>query len=255
MKKKILLHLVIIILSSSIYSQNLLNEYWNISEIIGQDTINTGEFTLQRKDKTDQYYSRYGMKIIFNKDNSLACNYSAPCGNDCFPSSIGTYKMIDQKHINLFVKEFQQFGDCESKNIKLDLNLGNYYISKQSDKTIKLIKSNGDLSQDKLNEKYSGLIDNYIEEIGNGSSSLLNFKTRLRDNDQRIKEYIKMKMEIENYKILYTKKQDGIFLVSLIKNENIKDDYFYIINAFHNNYEYQVGYYKLKRKKRTNNED
>jgi len=249
MKKQILLQLVSIIFSSSIYSQNLLNEYWNISEIVGKDTINTEEFTLQKNDKTDKYYSIYGMKIIFKKDNSFACYYSAKCGNDCFRSSIGMFKMIDKNHVNLFVKEFQQSGDCESNNIKLDLSLGNYYISKQSNKIIKLIKSNGDLSQDKLNEKYSSLIDNYIEEIGNGSSSLLNFKTKLRDNDQRIKEYIKVKMKIENYKILYTKKQNDTFLINLIKKDNIEDDYFYIINAFHNNYEYQVGYYKLKKKK------
>ncbi|MBJ2123193.1 hypothetical protein [Flavobacterium sp. IB48] len=248
MKKQALLQVLIIIFSSNIYSQNLLNEHWNISEIIGQDTTNTGEFTLHWNDKTDKYYSIYGMKIIFKKDNSFVCSYSAKCGNDCFPSSIGMFKMIDRKHISLFVKEFQQSGDCDSKNIKLNLSLGNYYISKKSDKIIKLIKSNGDLSQDKLNEKYSSLIDSYIEEIGNGSSNLLNFKTKLRDNDQRIKEFIKMKMKIENYKILYTKKQNDSFLISLIKRENIEDEYFYIINAFQNNYEYQVGYYEFEKK-------
>lgn len=245
---KYLLTIMITVFFSNIYSQNLISRYWNISEIIGGDIENTQEYILREKDNTDSIPS-YGMNIIFKKDNSFNCQYLARCSNDCFPSSEGIFTIIDEEHVNLFVEKYLQWGDCESRNLRLHLNLGNYYISKQSDKIVKLIKSNGDLSQDKLNEKYSSLIDTYVEEIGNGSSSLLNFKTKLLDNDQRIEEYIKMNMKIENYKLLYTKKQNGTFLISLIKNEDIKDDYFYIINAFQNNYEYQIGYYKLVRKK------
>jgi hypothetical protein len=244
---KYLFALLITMFSYSIYSQNIIGEYWRISEIIGQDTKHTQEYTLSKIDENDNYMM-YGTKIIFEKGDSFKCNYSAKCGNDCFPFSVGTYNIIDDKHIALSVNTFSQTGDCEHKKIALNLKLGMYYIFQKSDKTVKLIKSDGNIFQDHLNEKYSLMIDNYIEEIQNGSSGLLNFKTKLTDNFQRVNAYIKNKTKIKNYKILYTKKQDGTFLINLIKNEDLENDYFYIINAFADNFEYKVGYYKLKKK-------
>ncbi|MET3020971.1 hypothetical protein [Flavobacterium hydatis] len=245
---KYILTLLITLLSYNMHSQNIFGEKWNISEIIGQDTKYTQEYTLSKIDQSDNNYVMQGTKISFDKDNTFNCLYSARCGNDCFPSSVGTYKIIDNKHINLFVKEFRQTGFCEHKKIALNLNLGQYYISQKSDTIIKLIKSDGNIFQDNLNEKYSLMIDDYIKEIKHRTADLLNFKTNLTDDSLIVNAYIKNKTKIKNYKILYSKKQNAIFLVNLIKNEDVKNDYFYIIHTFEKNYEYQVGYYKLKKK-------
>lgn len=245
---KYILTLLITLLSYNMHSQNIFGGKWNISEIIGQDTKYTQEYTLSKIDQSDKNYVMHGTKISFDKDNTFNCTYSARCGNDCFPSSVGTYKIIDNKHIDLFVKEFSQTGFCEHKKIALNLNLGQYYISQKSDTIIKLIKSDGNIFQDNLNEKYSLMIDNYIEEIKYRTADLLDFKTNQKDNYLRVNAYIKNKTKIKNYKILYTQKLDGTFLINLVQNEDAENDYFYIINAFVDNFEYNVGYYKLKKK-------
>lgn len=126
----------------SFYAQKVFGEYWYINKIIGNDMQNTQEFTLNKIELTSKDDFIYGNKIIFNNDNTFNSNYSAPCGNDCFPSSTGTFKIIDKKHIKIFVKEFIQVGDCENKKIELNIDLGTYYISKESNEIIKLIKSN-----------------------------------------------------------------------------------------------------------------
>ncbi|WP_131474491.1 hypothetical protein [Flavobacterium sp. KMS] len=244
---KYILTLLITLLSYNMHSQNIIGEYWRISEIIGQDTNYTQEFVLQKMDKDDKPYSMYGNRIFFDKNNTFKCSYSATCGNDCFPSSVGTYKLIDNKHIEIDINEFSQTGDCEQKKIALNLKL-RYYISQKTDKIIKLIKSDGNIFQDNLNEKYSLMVDNYREEVKNGSFDLLNFKTNQKDNFLRVNAYIKNKTKIKNYKILYTQKLDGTFLINLVQNEDAENDYFYIINAFVDNFEYNVGYYKLKKK-------
>ncbi|MBS7229581.1 hypothetical protein KHA90_00970 [Flavobacterium psychroterrae] len=242
--KKITLYVLIVFFSHNSYSQNIFEEYWHISEVIGQDTENTKEYILYKIDKNDKY-SLYGTKIIFNSNNSFICNYSAKCGNDCFPSSVGTYKIIDNKHINLFVKQFKQSGDCESKKSISNLEMGKYFLSQKSDKIIKLIKSDGNSFQDSLNEKYSNMIDKYIEDVKYGSSNLLNFKTELKGNLGRVNLYIKNRTRIKNFRIVYSKKQDDTFIINLVKNEDEKNDYFFIINGFRNEFECQVGYYKF----------
>lgn len=248
MKKSVILYCPIIVLfSCSVYSQDLIGKYWSVSEIIGKDTINTGEYTLIKKDTTKRNYSVGGWNMVF-KEDKFSSFYTAECGNDCFPRSIGTFKMIDNDHINLFVEEFEQSGQCEYKKMQLNLDLGNYYISKQSDSIIKLIKSDGNALQDKLNEKYSFVIDEYVKEVGYGSSGLLTFKTKLIENNERVSDFIKTKMNLKNYKILYSKKHPYSFcIINLIKNEDLEDDYFFIINDAGSSYQYQVGYYKLKK--------
>lgn len=244
-KMKSILYIMIVFFFHNSYSQNIFGEYWRVNEIIGQDNENTQEYILHKIDKNNKY-SLYGTKIIFNPDNSFTCDYSAKCGNDCFPSSFGTYKIIDNKHINLFVKVFEQSGDCDSKKNRLNLDMGKYFISQKSDKVVKLIKSDGNRFHDSLNEKYSTMIDKYIKEVENRSSGILNFKTEIKGNLGRVNLYIKNRTRIKNFRILYTKKQDDTFIVNLIKNEDKKNDYFFIINDFRNNYECQIGYYKFK---------
>lgn len=228
------------------FAQAILNNYWQTTEIIGQELENVQEFELRRIDTTANKYWMYGNLLKFGKDKTFSSHYSAPCGNDCFPSSLGTYKMLDKEHISIFVKEFNQTGDCEHKQVKLNRDLGSYFITNQSKNTIKLIKSNGDKKQDKLNEKYSSKIDDYFAEIKNGSSNVLDFETDLVDNKQRVVAYLKAKTKIKNYKIVYSKKEGNQFIINLVQNMDAVDDYFYIVNGFRNNFQYKVGYYKLK---------
>lgn len=130
----------ILFLTQFIYAQDIVGKHWYINAIIGGDMQNTQAFTLSKVVLNTKNQFLYGNSIIFNDNNTFSCSYSAPCGNDCFPSSTGTFKMIDDKHIQLFVIEYDQQGDCESKHIELNKDLGIYYILNESDEIIKLVK-------------------------------------------------------------------------------------------------------------------
>ena len=228
--------------------QNRLDKYqlrtklWHISEIIGYDIENNHEFILSKIDTADRY-SMYGVSIKFNVNNTYEDTYSAPCGNDCFPSSKGNYILKDENHILVKAKEFHQSGDCETKSILYDLYYVTYYIFQTSDGNLRLIKSNGKPEEDKQNQYYSTLFDKYYEELRN---TQLDLKTRSKTNEKRVEEYIENRTNLKNYKILYTRKENDLFLINLVKNLEAENDYYFIINGFRNNYDYQVGAYHFK---------
>ena len=224
---------------------NLRNKVFKISEIIGQDTVNDQEYVLYKIDTTDKYFT-YGTSIKFNAENTFNNFYSAKCGNDCFPSSTGKYFFTDENHIFIQVNKFQQDGDCETKNIVFSSGFVGYFIKPINNDRFKLIKSNGNLNDDRLNEKYSTLIDKYAEEVKNGSSALLDYKTKATNNISRVNDFIRNRTTIKDFKILYSKKVDDVSLVTLVENLDAPGEYFFIVNGFRNNYEFQVGYYKLK---------
>lgn len=220
----------------------LRTKFWYISGIIGSDVENNQEFILYKIDTADKH-SMYGMSIKFNTNNTYEDSYHAKCGNDCFPSSKGNYILKDENHISIKTKEFHQSGDCETKSISYDLNYVTYYIFQTSDGNLRLIKSKGKTEEDIQNQYYSLLFDKYYEELRN---TQLDFKTTSKSNEDRVEDYIENRTNLKNYKILYTRKENDLFLINLVKNMDAKNDYYLVINGFRNNYEYQVGAYPLK---------
>lgn len=220
----------------------LRTNLWHISGIIGSDVENNQEFILSKIDTADKH-SMYGMSIKFNTNNTYEDSYHAKCGNDCFPSSKGNYILKDENHISIKTKEFHQSGDCETKSISYDLDYVTYYIFQTSDGNLRLIKSNGKTEEDIKNQYYSLLFDKYYEELRN---TQLDFKTTSKSNEDRVEDYIENRTNLKNYKILYTRKENDLFLINLVKNMDAKNDYYLVINGFRNNYDYQVGAYPLK---------
>lgn len=227
--------------------QNRLDKYqlrknlWHISTIIGHDIENNQELALSKIDTAD-WYSMYGTSIKFNSNNTYEDFYSAECGNDCFPSSKGNYILKDENHIALKAKEFNQSGDCEMKSILFDTDYVTYFIFQTSDGNLRLIKSNGNPEEDKLNQYYSTIFDKHYEEYRN---TQLDFKTSSESNENRVEEFLKSRTNVKNYKILYTGKENDLHLINLVKNLDAENDYYFIINGFRNNYEYQIGAYHL----------
>ncbi|MEN7550062.1 hypothetical protein AAG747_19220 [Rapidithrix thailandica] len=122
-------------------AQSIIGKYY-INKIIGRNLNDSDEFILTEIKPNEKKEYVYGNIITFNEDYSFTCTYFAPCGNDCFPSSDGTFELITNNKIKLLVKGYSQEGDCESKLIKLNFNLGIYCISTESENTIKFIKQN-----------------------------------------------------------------------------------------------------------------
>lgn len=115
--------------------QNLVGE-WYVSKII--DEGHEG-YTLYKIEENEDN-PHYGNILQLKEDGTFSSFYSAPCGNDCFPSSFGIYEIKEDNRIHLFIKEFNQDGMCESIHKVLDKSLGDFSISKVDENTIQLIK-------------------------------------------------------------------------------------------------------------------
>ncbi len=121
----------------------VLQGIWYINSVVGHPK-NDNKIFILKKIKKEEHAERYiyGTTISI-KDKSFDCVYSAPCGNDCFPSSNGLIGQVNKQQIKIFVKEFKQHGmvpDCEKKHLQLNKDLGIYNIEKVSEKEIKLVK-------------------------------------------------------------------------------------------------------------------
>lgn len=99
-----------------------LNGHYKISHIINAAPVQT--YTLMHIPAERGYI--YGNHIMFDPVNSTFKSfYTAPCGNDCFPSSTGTYKMEGEQQIRLYLTSVAQHGACENydKDVQQDLGL------------------------------------------------------------------------------------------------------------------------------------
>jgi hypothetical protein len=121
------------------FSQYLQTNPWRIDKIIGIDMNNTEEFTLQKVDTTDRFWAM-GNTIRFFSNGKFECSYSSKCGNNCFPSSIGSYQLSDTTNVTIFLDEYNQAGECEEIHRTIRKTIGTYLIVHNSDATIKLIK-------------------------------------------------------------------------------------------------------------------
>jgi len=111
---------------------------WKIDKIIGIDSNNVQEYSLDKIDTTLRW--NWGNKIKFSSDSTFSCNYSARCGNDCFPSSNGVYRVMDSSRIQLILKKVRQKGDCEHFDKSLNKTLGIYSIDKKDSTSFKLVR-------------------------------------------------------------------------------------------------------------------
>ncbi len=123
------------------FSQNLQSNPWRIDKIIGRDTSNVQEFTLQKIDTINKWWM-WGNTIEFFPNGNFLCRYSAKCGNDCFPSSNGNYKLSDSTHITIFLKEYNQRGECENIHRITDDTIGTFVIVRKDKSNIRLIRQN-----------------------------------------------------------------------------------------------------------------
>ncbi|MCX8745160.1 hypothetical protein J3U68_07040 [Snodgrassella sp. B3882] len=93
------------------FAQDHVSEFWKIDKWRTNKVINaqSTEFYLTNPEDNKKN-TIYGNFIIFQKDGTFASKYYARCGNDCFPSSRGTFKKIDDNHIHLRINSFKQHG-------------------------------------------------------------------------------------------------------------------------------------------------
>ena len=131
--------ITLLLCAPSLHAQNPLKGEWITNSLLGkfkEEDSNLFELT---KDEDEIA----GFATVFEKNdkNQYISYYFAPCGNDCFPSIIGTFELIAPSYVRLNALTFEQTGDCKHKNEKLHNNTADYYIYKVSNKKIFLVKS------------------------------------------------------------------------------------------------------------------
>ena len=141
-------HIILILLLgvySSAFAQNKIIGVWYPLELFGKRNP-VEMYRLQRTTKATA-----GYLIDFAKDKTFYSSYFAPCGLDCFVSTKGTYKRVDRHYLSFHVDTFSAYGEgCEkAEHEKIDTDLGKYYVYFSPSGILYLIKSTGNLKQDK----------------------------------------------------------------------------------------------------------
>ena len=131
--------ITLLLCASSLHAQNPLKGEWITSSLLRdfKEEYQNLLVLTQREDERGGYATEFKK----NDKNQYISYYFAPCGNDCFPSIIGTFELIAPSYVRLNALTFEQTGDCKHKNEKLHNDTADYYIYKVSNKKIFLVKS------------------------------------------------------------------------------------------------------------------
>ena len=142
--KRIILLLLLGVCSSAFAQKKIIGN-WYLFDLFGEKP-SMEMFRLER-----QTQKRSGYRIELDKDKTFYSTYFAPCGLDCFVSTEGTYKRVDRHYLSFHVHTFSVHGaGCEkAEREKRDTDLGKYYVYFSPSGILYLIKSTGDLQQDK----------------------------------------------------------------------------------------------------------
>lgn len=146
----------------------------------------------------------YGNSIIFNPDGTFSSAYSAPCGNDCFTSSTGVYKWVNDTYVKLVVNTITVDGDCPNEKRRPEKDLGLFRVVQMEDGKIALVKSSGNADEDKKILEYSSILKRYDRSVLRG----LRYKPGNAVNDKEIvNEAIKdnPSFDVSGVKVLYSK--------------------------------------------------
>ena len=201
--------ITLLLCAPSIYAQNPLKGEWITNSLLGkfkEEDSNLFELT---KDEDEIA----GFATVFEKNdkNQYISYYFAPCGNDCFPSIIGTFELIAPSYVRLNALKFEQRGFCKNKDETLHNDTADYYIYKVSDKKIFLVKSTS-----KNEKEDQEKAKNYLLVTGIKDNVLYNRKHKMKVEAKgiaplpaQIEKYATDILQLKNFKILVYNKLDS----------------------------------------------
>lgn len=122
---KVIIIIIAILFSFSAIGQDLITgTTWKSSKPLFENIQSYYEFSPQ-KEKPD-ITERWGYSVVFNEDNTFYTSYSAPCGNDCFSRVNGTYKIIHEHYLEVYVTSIKRNGFCSKKDEQPEKVIGTY---------------------------------------------------------------------------------------------------------------------------------
>jgi len=190
--------ITLLLCAPSLHAQNPLKGEWITSSLL-RDFKEGYQNLLVLTQREDERVG-YATEFKKNDKNQYISYYFAPCGNDCFPSIIGTFELIAPSYVRLNALTFEQTGDCKHKNEKLHNDTADYYIYKVSNKKIFLVKSTS-----KNEKEDQEKAKNYLLVTGIKNNVVYKQKTKMK---VEAKETGALPAQVEKYAtdILHLKK-------------------------------------------------
>lgn len=138
-------HIILLLLLGvyfSTFAQNKIEGLWYLFDLFGEKP-SMEMFRLER-----QTQERSGYRIELDKDKTFLSSSFAACGNSGTVSISGSYKKIGKHYLSFHVDNLSFYG-IGTEREKRDTDLGKYYVYFSPSRILYLIKSTGDLKQDK----------------------------------------------------------------------------------------------------------
>ena len=138
-------HIILTLLLGSYtlaFAQNKIEGLWYLFDLFGEKP-SMEMFRLERQTK-----ERSGYRIEIDKDKTFLSSSFAACGNSGTISISGSYKKIGKHYLSFHVNNLS-FYEIGTEREKKDTDLGKYYVYFSPSGILYLIKSTGDLEQDK----------------------------------------------------------------------------------------------------------
>ena len=140
-------HIILTLLLASYtlaFAQKKIEGLWYLFDLFGEKP-SMEMFRLERKTQ-----ERSGYRIELDKDKTFLSSSFAACGNTRFVSMSGSYKKIGKHYLSFHVDNLSFYGiGYQTEREKKDTDLGKYYVYFSPSGILYLIKSTGDLEQDK----------------------------------------------------------------------------------------------------------
>ena len=200
--------ITLLLCAPSLYAQNLLEGEWITSSLLGkfkEEDSNLFELT---KDKDEIA----GFATVFEKNdkNQYISYYFAPCGNDCFPSIIGTFELIAPSYVRLNALKFEQRGFCKNKDEMLHNDTADYYIYKVSNKKIFLVKSDSRNEKEDQEKAKNYLLVTNIRNVRYNQQPKMEIEVKgMKPLLAQVEKYATDILQLKNFKILVYNQLEG----------------------------------------------
>ena len=200
--------ITLLLCASSLHAQNSLKGEWITNSLLGdfkEEYQNLLVLTQREGERVG-----YATEFEKNDKNQYRSYYFAPCGNDCFSSITGTFKLIAPSYVRLNALTFERTGDCKHKNETLHNDTADYYIYKVSNKKIFLVKSTSKNEKEDQEKAKNYLLVTNIRNVRYNQQPKMEIEVKgMKPLPAQVEKYATDILQLKNFKILVYNKLDS----------------------------------------------
>lgn len=200
--------ITLLLCAPSLHAQNPLKGEWITSSLLRdfKEGYQNLLVLTQREDERGGYATEFKK----NDKNQYISYYFAPCGNDCFPSIIGTFELIAPSYVRLNALKFEQRGFCKNKDETLHNDTADYYIYKVSNKKIFLVKSDSRNEKEDQEKAKNYLLVTNIRNVRYNQQPKMEIEVKgMKPLPAQVEKYATDILQLKNFKILVYNKLDS----------------------------------------------